>query len=150
MSWFKLVFWVGLCLLAGFIGSFFGPGEWYLSLRKSSLTPPNIVFPIVWNILFVLMGIAAWRISEKQQKIISFALTLFLIQLIFNILWSYLFFGMRRPDLALVEILVLWIFILSATIVFYKIDKMAGTLLMPYLVWVGFACYLNYSIYSLN
>ena len=150
MNWFNFIFWIALCILAGFIGSLFSPGEWYLSLQKSSLTPPNIVFPIVWNILFILMGIAAWRISEKQHKFLSFALVLFLIQLGFNILWSYLFFGIQRPDLALIEILILWMLILLTIIVFYKIDKLAGALLIPYLGWVGFAIYLNYMIYNLN
>ena len=150
MKWLNLVFWIALCMLAGFIGSLFSPGEWYQSLQKSLLNPPDIVFPIVWNTLFVLMGIAAWRIGEKQRKIVSLALALFVIQLCFNILWSYLFFGMHRPGLAAIEILFLWILILITTFIFYRIDKIAGILLIPYLGWVGFAVYLNLSIYYLN
>jgi tryptophan-rich sensory protein len=137
-------------MLVGFIGSLFSPGEWYQSLQKPLLNPPNIVFPIVWNILFVLMGIAAWRIGEKQRIFISLAIVLFIIQLCFNILWSYLFFGMQRPGLAAIEIILLWTLILVTTYIFYKIDKVAGILLIPYLGWVGFAIYLNYSIYYLN
>ncbi|MFK7795359.1 MAG: TspO/MBR family protein [Gammaproteobacteria bacterium] len=150
MRWLNLIFWIALCMLAGFIGSLFSPGEWYQSLQKPLLNPPNIIFPIVWNILFVLMGIAAWRIGEKQRKTISLALALFIIQLCFNALWSYLFFGMQSPGLALIEILFLWILILVTTFIFYRIEKIAGILLIPYLGWVSFAIYLNYSIYYLN
>ncbi|MDW3095366.1 MAG: TspO/MBR family protein [Gammaproteobacteria bacterium] len=150
MSKLNLILWIVLCMLAGIIGSLFGPGEWYISLQKSSLTPPNIVFPIVWNILFVLMGIAAWRVSQKQQKVTSLPIALFLIQLGFNILWSYLFFGVQRPDLALIDIIILWSLILFTTFLFYRIDKVAGALMIPYLGWVGFAIFLNYSIYNLN
>ena len=137
-------------MLAGFMGSLFSPGEWYHSLQKPLFNPPNIIFPIVWNILFVLMGIAAWRIGEKQRKIISLPLALFIIQLCFNALWSYLFFGLQNPGLALIDILILWVLILVTTVIFYMIDKIAGALLIPYLGWVGFAIYLNYSIYYLN
>ena len=150
VRWLNFIFWIVLCMLAGFIGSQFSPGEWYLSLQKSSLTPPNIVFPIVWNILFVLMAIAAWRVSEKQRQKLSYAVALFIIQLGFNVLWSYLFFGLQRPDLAMIDILILWTLILFTVLIFYRIDKLAGALLIPYLTWVGFAIYLNYTIYILN
>ena len=150
MKWLSLIAWIALCLIAGFIGSLFSPGEWYQSLEKSSLTPPNIVFPIVWNILFILMGVAAWRIWERHSQGINFALLLFIIQLGLNMLWSYLFFGLQRPDLALIEIIVLWAAIFATTIAFFKIDKIAGILLLPYIGWVSFAIYLNYSIYHLN
>ena len=138
------------CLSAGYIGSQFSPGEWYQSLQKSPLTPPNIVFPIVWNILFILMGLSVWRIRLRRSHETIFALLLFIIQLGFNILWSYLFFGLQRPELALIEILILWALILTTVFIFYRIDKMAGVLLLPYLGWVSFAIYLNYSIYHLN
>lgn len=149
-KWLSLILWVGLCLLVGFTGSFFTPGEWYQSLEKSSLTPPNIVFPVVWNILFILMGIAAWCIWGKREQGVSFALFLFIVQLLLNILWSYLFFGIHRPDLALIEIIILWIVILFTVIAFFKADKVAGVLMLPYLAWVSFAIYLNYSFVQLN
>ncbi len=150
MKWLRLIAWVSLCLVIGFIGSIFSPGDWYQSLEKSPLTPPNIVFPIVWNVLFVLMGITAWRVWEKRSVGTNIALTLFIIQLALNMLWSYLFFGLERPDFALMEIIVLWATIIATTIAFFKIDKTAGILLLPYIVWVSFAIYLNYSIYHLN
>lgn len=154
MRWLSLIAWITLCLIAGFIGSIFSPefnaGGWYQTLEKSSLTPPNIVFPIVWNILFVLMGFAAWRIWVKHIEGKNFALLLFFTQLGLNILWSYLFFGLQRPDLSLIEIIVLWFAIIVTVIIFIKKDKTAGILLLPYLCWVSFAIYLNYSIYHLN
>ena len=146
----SLLFWIALCLLVGFAGSIFTPGEWYESMQKSSFTPPNIVFPIVWNILFILMGIAAWRIWEKREHGATLALMLFLIQLGLNIFWSFLFFGIHRPDLALLEIVFLWLTILIVAIKFYRIDQLAGYLLLPYLVWVSFAIYLNYAFVQLN
>ncbi len=150
MKWLSLIAWIALCLCAGFIGSLFSPGDWYQALEKSSLTPPNIVFPIVWNILFLLMGLAAWRIWERHSQGKNLALLLFIIQLALNILWSFLFFGLQRPDIALIEIVVLWAAILATMIAFFKIDKLAGVLLLPYIGWVSFAIYLNYSIYNLN
>ena len=150
MKWLSVALWIALCLFAGFIGSLFSPGEWYQSLEKSSLTPPNIVFPIVWNILFILMGIAVWRVWERRSQGANYALLLFIIQLGLNMLWSYLFFGLQRPELALIEIIILWAAILATTIAFFKIEKIAGILLLPYLGWVSFAIYLNYSIYHLN
>ena len=136
--------------MVGFAGSFFTPGEWYESLQKSSLTPPNIVFPIVWNILFILMGVAVWKIWERRAQGAGLALILFFIQLGLNIIWSYLFFGIHRPDLALVEITILWLAILVVSVKFYRIDKLAGFLMMPYLAWVSFAIYLNYAFVQLN
>jgi len=149
-KWLSLILWLGLCLFAGFIGSFFTPGEWYLGMQKSTLTPPDIVFPIVWNTLFILMGIAAWRVWGKREQGVSFALFLFVVQLGLNILWSYLFFGIHRPDLALVEIIILLLAILFTVIAFFKADKVAGILMLPYLAWVSFAIYLNYSFVQLN
>ncbi|MEM7400654.1 MAG: TspO/MBR family protein [Pseudomonadota bacterium] len=149
-NWVSLLFWIALCLLIGFAGSFFNPGEWYAEMEKPALTPPNIIFPIVWNVLFILMGFAAWRVWCKRNQGVLLALGLFFIQLGLNILWSYLFFGIHRPELALIEIIFLWFAILITSLVFYKIDHLAGFLLLPYLVWVSFASYLNYAFVQLN
>ena len=149
-KWLSLFIWIAICLAAGFVGSLFNPGDWYAGMQKSSLTPPNYVFPIVWNILFILMGIAVWRVWGKREKGVAFALALFLVHLIFNMLWSYLFFGIQRPDLALLEIVFLWVIILLTIVAFFKVDKLAGMLMLPYIVWVSFAIYLNYSFVQLN
>lgn len=137
-------------MCAGFIASFFNPGEWYQGLQKAPLTPPSIVFPIVWNILFVLMGIAVWRVWCKRHSGVHFVIAVFIIQLGLNVLWSYLFFGMHRPDFALIEIVVLWLMILLTVFAFLKVDKLAGILMLPYLAWVSFASYLNYAFVQLN
>lgn len=153
-KWAGLIVWILICLATGFFSSRFNPGsspgDWYQLLEKSSLNPPNIVFPIVWNILFVLMGTAAWRIWKMCGPLLCFPLMLFIGQLILNGAWSYIFFGLKNPEFALIEIMILWIAILVTVISFYKIDKLAGYLLMPYLAWVSFAIYLNYSIVQLN
>lgn len=153
-KWIGLVVWILLCLATGLIGSLFSPssspGEWYETLQKSSLNPPGIVFPIVWNILFILMGTAAWRIWKMCGPTLCLPLIVFILQLILNALWSYLFFGLQNPGLAFIEIIILWLAILVTLISFYKIDKLAGYLLVPYLVWVSFAIYLNYAIVQLN
>lgn len=154
--------------LAGGIGSIFTSSSisvWYRGLEKPVLNPPSWVFGPVWTILFVLMGIAfflIWKkIPEKNfQKLISkltgtrktlvFALSVYGIQLVLNTLWSILFFGLKNPGLALIEIGFLWIFILYTIVLFYKIDKVAAYLLLPYLAWVSFATYLNYALWTLN
>lgn len=146
---------VGLPLLAGFIGSFFTTPSiptWYASLTKPALTPPAWVFGPVWTTLFVLMGIAAFLVWKRglNSKGVRVALGVFLVQLILNTLWSVLFFGLRSPAMALIEIVFLWLAILSTIVFFSRISKASAVLLVPYLVWVSFASYLNYSLYVLN
>jgi tryptophan-rich sensory protein len=130
------------------IGSIFTSGstdsEWYESIRPS-ITPPNWVFPVVWNTLFLLIAVAlyfSWISSDKKQKkIVVFA---YGINFLLNILWSFLYFGLRNPFLAFFEIIILWLSIVSIVYVSYKIDKKAGWLLVPYLLWVSFAVVLNW------
>ncbi|MBU0958243.1 MAG: tryptophan-rich sensory protein, partial [Nanoarchaeota archaeon] len=134
--------------LVAFVGSLFTSGntsgDWYESIRPS-ITPPNWVFPVVWNILFFLIGLSlyfAWVGSKKSDK--GKVAVVFSLNFVLNILWSVLYFGLKRVDLAFVEIIFLWFSILSMVIVCWKIDKRAGWLLIPYLLWVGFAGILNY------
>jgi len=151
----KLAVSVLVCLSAGFIGSFFTTPSiptWYATLNKPSFNPPNWLFAPVWTTLFILMGIAAffiWRKGLKKKEVKS-ALIIFLFQLIFNTLWSFLFFKFHSPFWALADIAVLWVLILLSLIKFWKINKAAGILLIPYLLWVSFASFLNYTIYRLN
>lgn len=141
--------------LAGIIGSVFTStslGEWYPSLVKPALNPPSWIFGPVWTTLFVLMGIAAflvWR-NGLGSKNVRIALAIFLGQLVLNTLWSVLFFGFRSPGAALIGIVFLWLAIAATIAAFAKISKTAAWLLVPYILWVSFATYLNYSIYSLN
>lgn len=151
----KLIISVLICLSAGFIGSTFTTPSiptWYATLNKPSFNPPNWLFAPVWTTLFILMGIAAFLIWRKglKKKVVKNALIIFLVQLVFNTLWSFLFFKFHLPFWALMDIIVLWTLILLALIKFWKINKAAGILLIPYLLWVSFASFLNYTIYQLN
>lgn len=142
-----------VCLLIvyafAFLGSLFtSPAtdtSWYESIRPS-ITPPNWVFPIVWNILFFLLGLSlyfAWTISKNKndKKKVAFA---FGLNLILNVFWSVLYFGLRSPFYAFIEIFFLEASIIYMIYVSYKIDRKAGWLLVPYLLWVSFAIFLNY------
>ncbi|HJX05972.1 MAG TPA: TspO/MBR family protein [Candidatus Nanoarchaeia archaeon] len=144
-----------ICLLAGFIGSFFtitGPGSWYANIEKPSFNPPNWVFAPVWTALFILMGIALFLVWKQgfANPQVKTALLIFAVQFILNILWSAFFFGLKSPLLAFIEIIVLWAFILLTIINFYNLSKPAGFLLIPYILWVTFAAALNFAIFWLN
>ena len=147
----SLMIWVALCLAVGFIAGRFSPGEWYASLNKPGWTPPGWVFPVVWTILYVMMGLSAWIIcQEVGLRAAALPLSFFLLQLVFNGLWTYLFFGLQRPGLAFVEITLLWVLILVTLILFWINRPLAGALLLPYLIWVGFASGLNFAIWRMN
>ena len=122
---------------------------WYATLNKPFFNPPNWIFGPVWSLLYFLMGISSFLVWKKQRKIKT-PLKIYGVQLVLNFLWSYLFFGLHRPSLSLFEIIILWIFILMTIKSFYKVDKVAGYLLIPYIAWVSFAAFLNYSIVILN
>ena len=121
-------------------------------IRKPPLSPPGWLFPVVWTLLYLLMGLASYFVSTsgKPKKQVNAALTLYGVQLFFNFLWSILFFNLGNYLLALVWLLVLWLLIIATTRRFFAIDKRAGWLMLPYLAWVTFAAYLNYGIYKLN
>lgn len=124
---------------------------WYELLKKPPFNPPSWVFGPVWTILYVLMAVSAWLVWERaDRKAVKIPLYFFFVQLLLNGTWSLLFFGMGRPDLAFAEILVLWVFILTVTVMFYRVQPAAGLLLIPYLAWVSFAVILNGFIWRLN
>ena len=128
---------------------------WYPTLIKPSFNPPNWIFAPVWSMLYIMMGIAAglvWNRLEfsNDKELVKKSLVFFAIQLGLNALWSVLFFGLRNPMLALIEIVLLWLMIYETYIKFGKIDKIAGYLFLPYLAWVSFATVLNASIWWLN
>ncbi len=149
-----LVFWLGICLLVGYLGSLFtahSVAGWYPTLNKPFWTPPNTVFGPVWTTLYIMMGIAAWLVWSKAGfSGAAISLTLFLVQLMLNLGWSVIFFGLQRPDLAFAEILFLFCLLLATTISFWRALPAAGFLLVPYLVWIVFACLLNFAIWRLN
>jgi len=151
----RLALSIAICQLAGFVGSIFtrtSVGTWYANLEKPSFTPPNWVFSPVWITLFVLMGIAAFLVWNKglSDQRVKIALSIFAVQLILNVLWSVMFFGLRSPLAGLIEIAILWIAILLSILYFLKVSNIAGILLMPYILWVSFAAVLNASIWKLN
>ncbi len=126
---------------------------WYPTLVKPSFNPPNWIFAPVWSMLYIMMGIAAglvWNRIEFEKELVKKALILFAIQLALNALWSYLFFGLKNPMLAGIEIVLLWLMIFETYSKFVKINKIAGYLFIPYLLWVSFAMVLNGSIWWLN
>jgi len=152
---FKLVIAVAISELAGIIGSFFTISAiptWYAVLVKPALNPPSWVFGPAWTMLYALMGVAVflvWKAGWKRKEVRN-ALGVFGIQLFLNAIWSIIFFGLRSPGWALADIAALWLAIVWTIIVFYKISKPAAYLLIPYILWVSFASYLNYAIWTLN
>jgi translocator protein len=150
----KLSISVAIPLIAGVLGSLFtGPAvkTWYLVINKPSWNPPSWLFGPVWTMLFILMGVALYLIwSEKMSNKVRWALKMFAAQLVLNILWSVFFFGMGLFWLAFGEIVVLWIAIALTLVDFFKVNKTAGWLLLPYIMWVSFASYLNFTIAALN
>ena len=137
--------------LTGIIGSFFTVSAiptWYTTLVKPSFSPPNWLFGPVWVTLYFLMGISIYLIWQKVGKTKDF--WLFWTHLFFNAIWTMVFFGLRNPGLALINIVILLCLIVVLIIRFWKIKKTSAYLLMPYLLWVSFATYLNWAIWRLN
>jgi tryptophan-rich sensory protein len=124
---------------------------WYAGLAKPAFTPPNGVFGPVWTTLYVLMALAAWRVWRAGPVAGRRpALVLYAVQLALNLLWSVLFFGLRQPGLALVEVVLLFAAILATAFAFWRIDRPAGLMLAPYAAWVAFASALNFEVWRLN
>ena len=146
---------VVLCVTVGYLSGLVTRESiltWYVTLNKPSFNPPNWVFAPVWTLLYIMMGVAAGMVwtSNSDEQTTKKALGFFAIQLGLNALWSYLFFGLHNPLLALIEIILLWLMIFETYNMFKKINKTAGLLLLPYLAWVSFAAILNASIWWLN
>ena len=177
-NFIKLVISVGVSELAGVIGAMFTtpaiPG-WYATLQKPALNPPNWVFGPVWTTLYAMIGIALFLVWKNNWKVVNHVLedtkkpwnkwsrrfwtgdlqkenviAIFSLQYLLNILWSYLFFGIHAPGIAFFELLALWCTIVYLIINFYRISKVAACLLVPYILWVSFALYLNCAIWILN
>jgi len=151
-DWLKLAASIAICEGAGIIGSFYTAPAirdgWYGALPKPYLNPPSWIFAPVWTALFLLMGIAAflvwnknWNLKEKKL-----ALGVFALQLILNSAWSAIFFGLKSPIAAFFELVLLWLAIAATIWIFAKISRPAAWLLVPYMLWVSFAGYLNLSL----
>lgn len=154
-NWMKLLISIALPLAVGGIAGLFTTPEidgWYKNLNKPSWQPPSWVFGPVWTVLYVLMGIAfylVWKsgVPSKKKRM---AITLWLVQLVFNFFWSFIFFKKHQIDWALGEIVLLWLFILLTILFFGRISKLAAWLMVPYISWVTFATLLTLTIYQLN
>ena len=150
----KLIFSIIIPLLVGGISAYLTRDSMstFERVAKPPLSPPGWLFPIVWTILYILMGIASYLVNtSKGPKTLSdSALAIYALQLVFNFFWSIIFFNMEAYLFAFIWLIALWLLILWTTVSFYKINKTAGLLMIPYLIWVAFAGYLNLGIYLLN
>ncbi len=152
----KILVMVATTLTLGYISGLVTQSSvntWYPTLNKPFFTPPNAVFPIAWSTLYVFMGIAAglvWARIDVQTELVKKGLKFFAVQLALNMLWSYLFFGLKNPLIALIEVVLLWLMIYETWHVFKRVDRIAGWLFVPYLAWVTYASVLNASIWWLN
>lgn len=150
---FKLVIAVAVSELAGIAGSFFTISEiptWYSTLTRPALNPPAWIFGPVWVTLYALMGISLWLVWKSNSGEKKRAIWLFIVQLALNAIWSPIFFGAHSIGNALAVIVLLWAAIVLTILIFKKISKPAAWLLVPYILWVSFAGYLNYAIWTLN
>lgn len=143
--------WLLLCFAAASLGAWFPPGEWYASLNKPAWNPPGWIFGPVWTALYTMMAVAAWLVWRQggwsRQRT---PLVLFAVQLALNALWTPLFFGLHRPDLAFAGIVALWLAICATMVAFRRVSRPAVWLLAPYLAWVSFAAALNLTLWRMN
>jgi len=161
-NFFKLVIAIIISELAGLIGSIFTAPSiptWYTALTKPAFNPPSWIFGPVWTMLYALMGIALFLVWKQHSHILQnvrmlrawkIGIGFFIFQLILNIVWSIIFFGLHNPFWAFIDLIALWLAIVITIIYFHKISKSAAFLFIPYILWVSFAGYLNYSIWQLQ
>ena len=153
-TWKTYAFWIVLAEVIGGLSGWLtrkGVKTYNATVKQPALSPPSIVFPIVWGIMFALMGIGAARIYlAPASNARSRSLRLFLVQLAFNFFWSIIFFNLQAFGVALIWLIVLWVLILLMILSFRKVDKPAAWLQIPYLLWVTFAAYLNFVVWMLN
>ena len=153
LEWKKLLICIAIPLAVGGLSALITSGnmDLYTEIEQPALAPPGWLFPVVWTVLYVLMGIALYLVvitrtrEDKRNAVVSFG-----VQLFFNFFWSIIFFNARAFLFAFVWLIFLWLAIIANIYFFYKINKNAGKLLIPYLIWVTFAGYLNFGIYILN
>jgi translocator protein len=150
-QWPVLAAWLLFTFAASLGAVFVSTGGWYDGINKPDFTPPSWVFGPAWTTLYVLMGVAAWLVWREGGWIAqSGPLGLFVVQWVFNAIWTPLFFGAHWIGLALVDIVLLWLLIVATLIAFWRVRALAGALLLPYLGWVTFATALNFAIWRLN
>ena len=147
------VLWFAVCFVVAAIGAAASlqAGVFYAELVRPGWAPPASLFGPVWTLLYAMMAVSAWLIWQRREiGLARVALAVFVVQLVLNALWSWLFFGWRLGALSFADIVVLWLLIAVTLVLFYRIRPVAGLLLVPYLAWVSFASVLNFSIWQLN
>ncbi len=144
----ELLFNIAVPVVLGFIVSLLNDTNSYQTLIKPALSPPKVLFPIAWTILYILMGISSYIISNKENN--NKAIVIYYISLIINLLWSFFFFTFKLYLFSSIWLFLLIIFVVLMIINYYKLDKPSAYLQIPYLLWILFAFYLNISIYILN
>ncbi len=145
----RLVIFLAITFGAAAFGAQFMPGPWYAEIAKPAWTPPGWVFGPVWSLLYVMIALSAWLVWRQQPRF-GLPLGLWFAQLGLNTIWSWLFFGLERPDLAAIDIVVLLAAIIATACAFARVSRAAALLLLPYALWVGFATALNIAIWRLN
>lgn len=146
----SLLAFLAMAAAAALVGAQFGPGPWYDALQKPPWIPPNWLFAPVWIVLYIAIAVAGWSVWRSKAISVTKPILLWLLQLILNGLWSWLFFGLHRSGIALIEITTLLISICWFIASVKKISAIAVWLFVPYALWVGFATALNFSIWQLN
>lgn len=147
-----LLMWLGICYGLAALGGYAtsqGLGQYYQTLAKPAWTPSGMIIGLIWQILFGLMAVSAWLVWRRAGWY-HLGIVLFIVQLLLNLGWSYAFFVMQCPEIAFYELSVLWLSILATAILFWPVSRLATALLLPYLAWVAFAGYLNYTIWQMN
>jgi len=147
---YSFIIFLALVLITSSFGAIFRPGPWYDELIKPALTPPGWIFTPVWLTLYLMIAIAGWLVWQKNRSIKNPAIVCWGCQIVLNALWSWLFFGLQSPALALVNIFLLLILILAFIRFSWPVSRSASILFMPYALWVAFATYLNLGIVLLN
>lgn len=151
INWKKLIFFVVITFVIGGLFSILtNQSDFYASLEKPPLSPPGILFPIVWSILYILMAISLYIVSESDSVDKDSSYVIYIAQLVVNSLWTLLFFGLGLELFSFLWIIFLIVLVVIMIIRFYRINKVAGLLQIPYLIWLVFAAYLNLGIYILN
>src|SRR5665213_1874312 len=150
-SLFVLLGFIATCFFAALTGALFRPGDWYDRLAKPTWRPPNWLFAPVWTVLYFTIAISGWLVwREVGFAGGALALSVYGLQLVLNAAWTPIFFGLHRPDLGFLEIVLIWLSIIATIVLFYPIHLSAALILLPYLAWVTFAVALNFAIWRLN
>ena len=148
MDWRLFLIFLATTGAAATTGAVFGPGAWYQGLAKPSWTPPGWVFPVAWTTLYILMALAATRVAPLSAA--GYALAFWALQITLNTLWTPIFFGAHRMGMAMIIIALLWVTVAAMLVAFWRLDRIAAVMIVPYLGWLSIAASLNFWIWRNN